>query len=196
MKGLSSRNHFDEQSDDCSRIHPAPARNFICWQNHRELGKMPLLLQERLPMLLKAIASAAIVFFVSLPSLAADAKTDNFDGTWTIVSAEMAGQKMPEEMTKSVKLVIKGDTYAVTAGEETEKGTSKADASAKPKKLDITASDGANKGKTIQAIYELDGDTMRVCYDVSGKTRPTEFKSAPGTTTFLVTYKREKAEAK
>jgi uncharacterized protein (TIGR03067 family) len=58
--------------------------------------------------------------------------------------------------------------------------------------MDITGTDGPNKGKTILAIYERDGDTLRVCYDLSGKSRPTEFKTETGTQLFLVTYKREK----
>jgi len=37
-----------------------------------------------------------------------------------------------------------------------------------------------------------DGDTLRVCYDLSGKSRPTEFKTKEVTQLFLVTYKREK----
>jgi uncharacterized protein (TIGR03067 family) len=58
--------------------------------------------------------------------------------------------------------------------------------------LDIIGTDGPNKGKTFLAIYERDGDTLRICYDLSGKNRPKDFKSPEGTQHFLVTYKREK----
>jgi uncharacterized protein (TIGR03067 family) len=58
--------------------------------------------------------------------------------------------------------------------------------------MTITGTDGPNKGKTFLAIYERDGDTLKVCYDLSGKAHPTEFKTAQGTQLFLVTYKREK----
>jgi hypothetical protein len=37
-----------------------------------------------------------------------------------------------------------------------------------------------------------DGDTLKICYDLSGKGRPTEFKTTEGAQLFLVTYKREK----
>ncbi len=67
----------------------------------------------------------------------------------------------------------------------------KLDSSARPKALDITGTEGPNKGKTILAIYELDGDTFRVCYDLSGKSRPTEFKTKAETQLFLVSYKRD-----
>jgi uncharacterized protein (TIGR03067 family) len=51
---------------------------------------------------------------------------------------------------------------------------------------------GPNEGKTFLAIYELKGDELRVCYDLGGKDRPTEFVSKPETPLFLVTYRREK----
>ena len=66
------------------------------------------------------------------------------------------------------------------------------DLSAKPKALDITGTEGPNKGKKIPAIYERNGDTLRVCYDLSGKSRPAEFKTTAGTRLFLVDYKLQK----
>jgi uncharacterized protein (TIGR03067 family) len=91
-----------------------------------------------------------------------------------------------------MKLVVKGDRYTVTVGKKVDKGTVKLKPSAKPKEMDITGTDGPNKGKTIRAIYERDGDMLRVCYDLGGKKRPTEFKTRRGTQLFLVTYKRRK----
>ena len=73
-----------------------------------------------------------------------------------------------------------------------DKGTVKLDPAAKCKTMDITGTDGPNKGKTFLTIYELNGDTLKVCYDLSAKSRPTEFESKPKTQLFLVTYKREK----
>jgi uncharacterized protein (TIGR03067 family) len=89
-------------------------------------------------------------------------------------------------------LVIKSDQYTVTVGAQTDKGTVKLDPSKKPKEIDIVGTEGPNKGKTILAIYELDKDTLKVCYDLSGKARPTEFKTKADTMQFLVTYAREK----
>jgi hypothetical protein len=42
------------------------------------------------------------------------------------------------------------------------------------------------------AIYELTDTTLRVCYDLSGKARPKEFKTKADTQLFLVKYKRQK----
>jgi uncharacterized protein (TIGR03067 family) len=56
----------------------------------------------------------------------------------------------------------------------------------------ITGTEGPNIGKTYPAIYELKGDLLRICYDLSGVKHPTEFKSIAGTKLYLVTYNRKK----
>ena len=142
-------------------------------------------------MTLKGCAALALVLSFSSFARSADAKDeDAIQGTWLASTAELAGQQFPDELRKSIKLVIKDGKYTVTVGNQPDKGTSKVDPSAKPKTMDVTGTDGPNKGKTFLAIYELNGDTMRICYDLSGKSRPTEFKTAAGTQLFLVTYTR------
>lgn len=135
------------------------------------------------------------VFTLAAPLFAdaADPKdTDSLEGTWAPSAAELGGKMFPEDLRKSMKLVVKDSSYTVTVEKGVDKGTVKLNTKAKPKEMDITGTDGPNKGKTFLAIYERDGDTLRICYDLGGKARPTEFKSAEGTQIFLVTYKLEK----
>ncbi len=137
---------------------------------------------------------AALVLVVSVSSIAwsDDAKDDTLDGTWLVSSAELGGKQLPDEFRKSVKLVIKGDKYTVTVEKQgDDEGTVKLMPSEMPKAMDITGTKGPNKGKTIRAIYEHSGEKLRVCYDLSGKKRPTEFKTQEGTPLFLVDYKRK-----
>ena len=114
------------------------------------------------------------------------------EGTWLPVEAELAGQKFPDEVLKTLKLTLSDGKYTVKVGEQIDKGTVKLDLTTKPKAMDITGTEGPNKGKTLLAIYELTGDTLRICYDLAGKKRPTEFKTVKDTQQFLVSYKREK----
>lgn len=144
-------------------------------------------------MLRNAFAALLAVLSISLAARTDDGKDiDALEGTWLPTEAELAGQKFPDEIRKSIKLVVKGDMYTVTVGTKADNGTVKLNAKAKPKTMDITGTDGPNKGKTFKAIYERDGDTLKVCYDLSGKDRPTEFKTKADTQLFLVIYKREK----
>ena len=143
-------------------------------------------------MRLNLLVASVLALLLPVVALGADAKVDDLNGTWTPESAEMAGQALPEEARKAIKLVIKDEKYTVTIRERVDEGTAKTDAAAKPKTLDVTGTNGPNKGKTLLAIYELDGDKLKVCYDLGGKSRPTEFKTAPGSQHFLVTYQRQK----
>jgi uncharacterized protein (TIGR03067 family) len=114
------------------------------------------------------------------------------EGTWIPSAAEIAGQPFPEELRKKTKLVVAGDKYTVHVGDTVDRGTVKIDTSKKPKTMDIIGAEGPNKGKTFLAIYELNGDTLRVCYNLGGKERPAEFKTTKDSLVFLATYQRAK----
>jgi uncharacterized protein (TIGR03067 family) len=80
----------------------------------------------------------------------------------------------------------------VTAGTKPDRGTCKRNPSANPKALDITGTEGPNKGKTILASSERHGDTLRIGQDRSGTSRPAEFQTSTETQWFLVEYKLQK----
>jgi uncharacterized protein (TIGR03067 family) len=117
---------------------------------------------------------------------------DGIEGVWVPTMAEIGGRPFPEEVRKTIRLVVEGDKYTVTVGAETDRGTCKLNPTAKPMALDITGLEGPNQGKTMLAIYEREGDVLRVCYDLSGTSRPSEFRTEEGKPLFLVTYQREK----
>jgi uncharacterized protein (TIGR03067 family) len=134
----------------------------------------------------------ATILFAAVWSQDAADERKLLEGTWLPTAAELSEKPFDEATLKSMKLVIEGDKYTVTVGKAIDKGAVKIDPAAKPKTMDIIGADGPNKGKTFLAIYELNGDTLRVCYDLSGKARLTEFKTEKGNLLFLATYKRAK----
>jgi uncharacterized protein (TIGR03067 family) len=143
-------------------------------------------------MMLKPFVALALVVSCSSTAWSDDAKDETLDGTWLPATAELGGKAFPEEVRKAIRLDIKGEQYTVTVGTKPDRGTCKLNPTAKPKALDITGTEGPNKGKTILAIYERKGDTLRVCYDLGRKERPSEFKSTEGSRLFLVEYKLQK----
>ncbi len=115
------------------------------------------------------------------------------DGKWQVVEAELAGQKFPPRVAQSIQLAIDGENYLVTTDKGEDRGITRVMPDAKPSALDITGTIGPNKGKTFLAIYKLDGDKLVVCYDLTGKSRPKEFKTEPDSKLFLVTYRKLKS---
>ena len=99
---------------------------------------------------------------------------------------------MADAILKLISLKLDNGKYEVFVGQQPDRGTYTLDATTKPKSITVTGTEGPNNGKTFPAIYELEGDTLRICYDLSGAKRPTEFKSVAGTQLYLVTYMRKK----
>lgn len=125
-------------------------------------------------------------------ALAADSSVDakGIQGTWMPTKGELGGKPVPETVLKQISLKLEDGNYLVTVAGETDKGTYLLDPASKPKSITVKGTEGPNKGKTFPAIYELQGDTLRICYDLSESNRPTEFTTVTGTKLYLVTYKR------
>ncbi len=116
-----------------------------------------------------------------------------FQGTWTFESSEADGQAVPADQLKGLILVFEGDKHTVKKGDEVlQVGVQKLDPSKSPKAIDVTMTEGPSKGAVMLGIYEIDGDTLKVCFDPQGKKRPTEFKSPPGSPNFVNVHKRLK----
>jgi uncharacterized protein (TIGR03067 family) len=131
--------------------------------------------------------------------IAADDKKDDaakkdlekLQGEWVMDSHEFNGEKQPEERVKDYKRTVKAERFTVTLADKTiVEGTFTLDASKKPKTIDITLETGDDKDKKMLGIYEIDGDTYKVCIGAPGIDRPTEFVSKPDSSHALTTWKR------
>lgn len=138
---------------------------------------------------------AAILLCAAPIAWTGDSKEDLklMEGEWVAKSAQLAGMTFPDEILPIIKLAIKGDEYNLNFGGKIDKGKIKLEGAKSPKEMNIIGGeDGPNKGKTFLVIYEVTDDDLKICYDLSGKDRPKEFKTEYGKQHFLVVYKREK----
>lgn len=124
------------------------------------------------------------------------AATKKLEGTWTPTENVLNGEKTPEAVLKPLRDVIKGGTYEGTSDGKREAAGTWKFVAVKDKVLhiDLTATDGPNKGKSVRGIVEFIGDDgFRLCMptEPDGK-RPTEFTSKKGSGLVLRTYKRVK----
>jgi uncharacterized protein (TIGR03067 family) len=122
---------------------------------------------------------------------------DAIQGVWKIEEFDSGGgpNGPPKELLDTIRFEFKKDgKMSMTGGpgpNESRDGEYKMDSSAKPKSIDMTMDTMPALG-----IYELDGDTFRLCISEGpNKARPEEFK-ADGKRTVIIKFKRVVEEKK
>ena len=102
---------------------------------------------------------------IGLPILAADEKTElkALAGRYDVVKVEVDGKDLTESF-KTVTLAIDGDKYTAIVGQTTDKGTLAVDGTKSPKTMDITGTEGPNRGMTYPCLFEVKDDGLTVCY--------------------------------
>jgi uncharacterized protein (TIGR03067 family) len=120
-------------------------------------------------------------------------KAGDLEGAWTIVTIALDGgdPKAPPEAGK-ITFLPAGKLTAQVGADKREL-TYTSDPTKKPKQLDMTALDGENKGKTVKAIYVIEGDTLTICMGNNADVpRPTELAAKKESQVGVYTLKREK----
>ena len=87
-------------------------------------------------------------------------------------------------------VVISGSAYRLINKDNVTKGTFTLDASKDPKQMDVHHSDD-NSAPAMPAIYEATSDTLRVCYNPEGETRPVSFSTKADSGFLSVVYKKK-----
>ncbi len=106
-----------------------------------------------------------------------------FQGSWKQIAYERDGVTEPDdEHGWEPTVTFTGDAFVVTLadGSVPIAGTFKLDPTRSPKTVDWSDSIGEDAGKTLLAIYALEGDRLVFCAAYPGDARPTEFKTRPG----------------
>jgi uncharacterized protein (TIGR03067 family) len=117
---------------------------------------------------------------------AAEVDLEKLQGKWIIESFLYNGN--PVEMMKDAVRQFKDDKYTlVPKNSDGIEGTFKLDSEKKPREIDMVVN-----GRMLKGIYDLDGDTLKVSYSLTGGERPTEFESKPDSGTTLIVHKRMK----
>jgi len=101
-------------------------------------------------------------------------------GEWRLVSLALNGAPIDPRSVPYGKRVVKGDEMTVTFGKEVvTKAKMAADPASHPKTMDYVHIGGMLAGQSQQGIYELQGETLKICSSPPGQSRPTEFTAAP-----------------
>jgi uncharacterized protein (TIGR03067 family) len=138
----------------------------------------------------------AVTVLAFVAPVVADDKADKekeykaLKGDWKTEKATMAGTDATTTL-KDLELSILDDgRYASKLGDQKDEGKFTFDPKTEPKSMVINPDKG--QVKELKAIYKLDGDTLTVCYDRTGKETPKKFESTAENKLLLVEYKRKK----
>src|SRR5262249_21860469 len=130
-----------------------------------------MILLRRQNMGTKLLGIAAVLLCVAAYTYDDTAKKeqDKLQGDWTLAYGERDGTPIPDDFVKSLKRNFTGNAFTVTRDDQTlAKGTFTLDTSKKPKAIDIKL-EGTDS--PVRGIYELDGDTFKMCYAAPGQER-------------------------
>jgi uncharacterized protein (TIGR03067 family) len=121
---------------------------------------------------------------------AAKAELAKLQGEWQLVSMTRDGKEVPGERIQSITRVIKGDHYTLLQdGKEVFEGVMTLNPARKPKTIDAKQ---VGSEHPALGIYELEGDTQKICMAQPGKDRPTHFTAMEGSGRVLSVWKRKK----
>jgi uncharacterized protein (TIGR03067 family) len=117
-------------------------------------------------------------------------------GRWVLEAAEVDGKPVADEHLKKSQIIHSdGECTLDTPHQSPQpiKARISIDPTKTPKEMDFVRSAGPNAGKTIPAIYEFQtDDKYKVCFDPTGKERPKEFTTRPGSGHILHVWTRPK----
>lgn len=149
------------------------------------------------PLFLAAVALSASV---APAGDAAKADRDAIQGTWVPVAAVVYGkERSPEELKMTYAYRFEGDKLVALsaapdriAKDKGSVGGYKLDESKNPKWLDMHPGEELHT-PDAHGVYQLDGDTLRLCVRYGDAARPTDFR--PLDDNYVLTYKRMKPPA-
>ena len=123
----------------------------------------------------------------------------SFSGKWKVVSLDRNGTKSDAEALKEMSVSVEGDKFKFT--ELTGPTERKGDVSvrfalneeyiiqvdpAKSGEVDFVHTSGEHEGKTRQGLFELNGDSLKICLVPVGTARPERIASGQGLTNFVL----------
>jgi uncharacterized protein (TIGR03067 family) len=125
---------------------------------------------------------------------------EKIQGTWVATEITCAGEKSPEKRVAGTKMRFKNDKIAYTLPPSDEQTivvgaasmfSFRLDPTKAPRAIDMVPLDGAWKDLKMPGIYQLDADTLTICFhDGPSDGRPKDFAAPKDSTIVVVKFKR------
>jgi uncharacterized protein (TIGR03067 family) len=122
-----------------------------------------------------ALAGALLIASFAGVIVAQDKALKELEGTYKVTYMEKVGKVAPKELADSLKVTFKGEEMVVKLGEDEKKARIKVDTTKTPNTIDVSPSEGPDKGKTFPGIYKFEKGELTLVFTEKGD-RPKEFK--------------------
>jgi uncharacterized protein (TIGR03067 family) len=117
-------------------------------------------------------------------------------GSWEIEYQEVDGKKTEASEVKGRTICFSVNLFMLRQDKAmVQIGKLKVDPAKSPKTVNAFVEKGKQEGETLPGIYELNGDTLKICLNADGELRPKEFKSTPKSGNTFMVCKRVKNKA-
>jgi uncharacterized protein (TIGR03067 family) len=114
--------------------------------------------------------------------------TRAWQGTWTLVSCISEGESQPADL----QWVVEGDQYTIRLDGQSHADPFPFTLDSTQKRIDVHHHDtpAGTYGGHFKGIYAIEGDSLKVCYDLKGQTYPRSFDAPPGSGQVLYEFQR------
>jgi uncharacterized protein (TIGR03067 family) len=117
---------------------------------------------------------------------------DGLEGAWLPIAADVSGRELEVNTLRVARLVIATHVYCifdrddqvVDTGEWCRAGYGAVEG------IDLVGSTGPHNGRRIEALFELNGDRLLICYDLENSQRPVRMEPLPEQLLLRITYAR------
>jgi uncharacterized protein (TIGR03067 family) len=104
----------------------------------------------------------------------------SLEGTWSFSRLEIDGTALPAAVSEASRILIDGDRFRTESPEATYEGIFNINVETNPHEIDIEFVEGPEAGNTNFGIFRLENDSLEICLDLNGKSRPKTFSTSSG----------------
>jgi uncharacterized protein (TIGR03067 family) len=116
---------------------------------------------------------------------------ESLQGTWRLVALEQNGKPASPDQMRDRTIFFGGGAFVVREGYSMKQaGTIAVDSSTTPKSVTMIIARGDDQGKSFLGIYAIEKDTLKICLDRKGQSRPDKFETDERNNRSLATYTR------
>ena len=115
-----------------------------------------------------------------------------FQGTWNVAAWEEGGKAAD---VKGRTVFFGANVFVfLRGGKPHQAGAAQLDPGKSPRTVNLSVKEGEGKDGVMLGIYALEGDTLTLCLDPQGQSRPKDFKPEADAGFTLVTLKKTKPD--